>query len=156
MTDPFALLGLPLSPSLDPGQVEQILVHALPLLRQPFIARLEQSDPLGLAMRRHIILDIVTREMGGPLRYVVDIAATLIMTTFAVWFMVLSYDFAAFSKLLDARSDVGAMLLWPWMALLPACTAVIVLISIAQVFDNLRLLAGKPSLFLVSSMEELS
>ncbi len=121
-----------------------------------FVSMAFLSMPLGLAMRRHIILDIVTREMGGPLRYVVDIAATLIMTTFAVWFMVLSYDFAAFAKLLDARSDVGAMLLWPWMALLPACTAVIVLISIAQVFDNLRQLAGKPSLFLVSSMEEVS
>ncbi|WP_407280660.1 TRAP transporter small permease subunit [Aromatoleum evansii] len=111
--------------------------------------------PLGLVMRRHIILDIVTRGLQGPLRHFVDIGATVILTTFCVWFLALSYDFADFSRLLDARSDIGSMLLWPWMAMLPLCTVVMVLVSLGQLFDSLRQLAGRPSLFSLAGEEEV-
>lgn len=110
--------------------------------------------PLGLVMRRHIILDIVTRGLQGPLRHLVDVAATVILTTFCVWFLVLSYDFADYSRMLDSRSDIGSMLLWPWMAMLPLCTAVLVLVSVGQLFDSLRQLAGRPSLFSVTGEED--
>lgn len=120
-----------------------------------FVSMAFLAMPLGLVMRRHIVLDIVTRDLRAPLRHIVDVAATLILTAFGVWFMVLSYDFAAFSKLLDSRSDVGAMLLWPWMAILPACTAILVLVGIGQLFDSLRQLAGRPSLFTVSGAEDM-
>ena len=119
-----------------------------------FVSMAFLAMPLGLVMRRHINLDLVTRDLRAPLRHVADVAATLILTAFAVWFMVLSYDFAAFSKLLDSRSDVGAMLLWPWMAILPLCTAIMVLVGIGQLFDSLHQLAGKPSLFTVTGAEE--
>lgn len=110
--------------------------------------------PLGLVMRRHIILDIVTRGLQGPLRHIVDIGATLILTTFCVWFLVLSYDFADYSRLLDARSDIGAMVLWPWMAMLPLCTVVLVLVSVAQMADSLRQLAGRSSFFAITGEED--
>ena len=38
--------------------------------------------------------------------------------------------------------------------MLPACTAVMVLVGIGQLFDSLRQLAGKPSLFTVTGAEE--
>lgn len=108
-----------------------------------FVTMAFLSMPLGLIQQRHISVDIVTRNLRGKLRHVVDLLATLVTVTFGVWFAKESWEFAAFSKMLDARSDIGALVLWPWMALLPACTLIVVLVALAQFWDTVNLLMGR-------------
>lgn len=118
-----------------------------------FVSMAFLSMPLGLALRRHINVDVVTRSLRGAWLHLADIASSVVVTVFGVWFAYESYQFAEFSFELNSRSDVGALLLWPWMALLPLCTAIVVLVVIGQCFDSLRQLVGKPSLFTVPAGE---
>ncbi len=120
-----------------------------------FVSMAFLAMPLGLVLRRHINVDMVTRTLSGRLRHLSDMAAAVIVTAFGVWFAWESYGFAAMSHMLDSRSDVGSLLLWPWMALLPACTVIVILVALGQCVDSARQLFGQPSLFTLSAEEEV-
>jgi TRAP-type C4-dicarboxylate transport system permease small subunit len=111
-----------------------------------FVAMAFLALPLGLLQGRHITIDIVTRGLRGPWRRLADLLAVLILIVFAIAFIVVSYQFASFSFLIDSRSEISALLLWPWMAIMPLCMAVALLVALVQLYDIMRQICGKPPL----------
>lgn len=95
--------------------------------------------PNSTAKRQHIAVSLVTSWAGARLRRLLDGAGHLVMVLFCGWFMVEGWRFAAFAKDLGARSEQVDILLWPWMAVMPAIMAIVGLVALAQL---LRLLAG--------------
>lgn len=102
--------------------------------------------PLGQLQRRHICVDIVIHRLSDKFRKLAELLSSLILIAFAIVFIIESYEFTAFSQLLDSRSDIGQLLLWPWMAIMPLCIAVLVLVALAQLCDGIRVLLGRPAL----------
>ena len=111
-----------------------------------FVAMAFLALPLGLLQRQHITVDIVTRKLRGGWRRLADLIAVLVLIAFAAAFILVSYRFASFSHLIDARSEIGALVLWPWMAVMPACTTIALLVALVQLYDILRQLLGRPPL----------
>ena len=65
------------------------------------------------------------------------LAAALVMIVFAVWFVYETYAFTAFSRKLEARSDHVGLLLWPWMAIMPATIALAGIIALVRGWQSL-------------------
>lgn len=111
-----------------------------------FVSMAFLALPLGLLQRQHITIDIVTRTLSGPWRRLADLVAVLILIAFATAFIVVSYKFTSFSYLIDSRSEISALLLWPWMAVMPLCMGIALLVALVQLYDIVRQILGKPPL----------
>ncbi len=107
-----------------------------------FVSMAFLAFPMGLLKKRHISVDLVVRNIDYPVRRFIDLVAVIIFITFAVIFIYQSYDFADFSREINARSDIGALLVWPWMMLMPASMVVAILVALFQLIDTIRMLAG--------------
>jgi TRAP-type C4-dicarboxylate transport system permease small subunit len=97
-----------------------------------FITMCFLAIPLGLLERRHVTITVFTQLLGRRGRLVCEMLATIIVVAFATVFVIESYKFTALSFRLGARSEVGNLLLYPWMALMPLTMALVVLVVIAQ------------------------
>jgi TRAP-type C4-dicarboxylate transport system permease small subunit len=111
-----------------------------------FMAMAFLAIPLLQMRRRHISVDILTHIMPPKLQKLAELTATLILIAFGAAFIAVSYQYTAFSKLLDSHSEMGDLLLWPWMALMPVCTLILTLVALAQLYDTGRMLLGRPPL----------
>lgn len=107
-----------------------------------FISMAFLAIPMGLLQKRHISVDLLVRTIRYPWRRLIDLIAILIFIAFALVFIYNAFDFADFSRQIRARSDIGSLLLWPWMMLMPAALAVAVLVAVLQLIDTIRALAG--------------
>ncbi len=108
-----------------------------------FVSMAFLAMPLGLMQRRHISVDIVARHLPPRLQGLAECLGILIFVVFAVWFIWEAYGFAAFSRMIGSRSDIGSLVLWPWMAIMPLCTLVLTLVALSQLIGAIRVLLGK-------------
>lgn len=107
-----------------------------------FICMAFFAMPVALLQRRHIAVDLIVRKAPHPLRAVFEIIAVLIFICFAVVFIYNAFDFADFSRQIGARSDIGGLLLWPWMMIMPASFTIGILVALIQLLDAIRVLVG--------------
>jgi TRAP-type C4-dicarboxylate transport system permease small subunit len=71
---------------------------------------------------QHIRVTLLTDHLPPSWRAYSSVASTLFTLLFCILFAWISFDFAWTSYELGARSDIGRLLLWPWMATMPlAC-----------------------------------
>ncbi|RDD61228.1 TRAP transporter small permease [Ferruginivarius sediminum] len=101
--------------------------------------------PLGLLQRSHISVDLVSRKLRGVWARVAEISASLIFIAFATVFVSQAYEFASFSRMIDSRSELGSLVLWPWMGLMAAAFFIALLVALIQLWDCLRRMAGRTS-----------
>ena len=93
--------------------------------------------PAIVARHQNIRVTLVVDRLPRGPRRVVGWLATALSIVFFVWFGLESYEFAAFSYMIDARSDIARLPLVPWMALLPASSFLVALILLAQLLRSL-------------------
>jgi TRAP-type C4-dicarboxylate transport system permease small subunit len=71
---------------------------------------------------QHIRVTLLTDHLPPSWRRYSSFASTLFTILFCILFAWISFDFTWTSYVLGARSDIGRLLLWPWMATMPlAC-----------------------------------
>ena len=85
--------------------------------------------PIGTLRREHIVVTVCVERAGPRLQRWLALLATLVMVVFAAWFVVETWALADFSRKLGARSDHVGILLWPWMAIMPATMALVGVIA---------------------------
>lgn len=107
-----------------------------------FVSMSFLAFPMGLLKKRHISVDLVVRNIDYPIRRIIDILGILIFIVFAAVFIFKSFEFADFSRQINARSDIGALLVWPWMMLMPVSLGVATLVALIQLIDTIRMWAG--------------
>ena len=106
-----------------------------------YLAMAFLTIPIGTIRREHIVVSVAVERAGPRTQRVLALLAAVVMVVFAVWFVVETWGFAAFSRKLEARSDHVGILLWPWMAIMPATMALVGVIAAVrcwQSFRNLR------------------
>lgn len=91
--------------------------------------------PVGEIENRHIRVTVVTDLYSPFWRRFSELLSSVAIIVFAVLFSLISFDFTAMSHQLGASSEMGGMLLYPWMALMPLSSA---LLGIAVVIRRLE------------------
>ena len=79
--------------------------------------------PWATMHNRHLRITLIPDKLPAVVRRVTDLLASLLVLAFCVIFAVQSWEFASFSLMLNARSDMGGIPLAPWMMLMPAACA---------------------------------
>ncbi len=89
-----------------------------------FVALAFMGLPWATMHNRHLRITLIPDMLPAGVRKVADFVAGLLVIAFCAIFAVQSWEFASFSLMLNSRSDMGGIPLFPWMALMPAmCTA---------------------------------
>lgn len=91
--------------------------------------------PVGEIENRHIRVTVVTDLYSPFWRRFSELLSSVAVIVFAIVFSLISFDFTAMSYELGASSEMSAMLLYPWMALMPLSSA---LLGIAVVIRRLE------------------
>lgn len=107
-----------------------------------FVAMACLAIPVALLNRRHLVVDLVVTQMPGRWRRIIDVFAALVFIVFGAAFAYNAFDFADFSRTIEARSDIGGLLLWPWMMIVPATFGIAILVALWQLVDAVRLVFG--------------
>ena len=108
-----------------------------------YLAMVFFTIPIGTLRREHIVVSVCVERTAPKTQRVLAVLAAIITVAFAVWFVYETYAFAAFSRTLEARSDHVGILLWPWMAIMPATMTLVGVIAIVRGFGSLsNLIAG--------------
>ena len=100
-----------------------------------FSAMIFLTLPYCTVKESHVCVTLVRDMLGGTLRRMADLAAAFFMVAFAAIFGILSYDFAAFSYELNSATEMGGIILFPWMGLMPLAS---VLMAVVAVFLIVR------------------
>lgn len=129
------------------GGLMSIIVFVAVSMRYVFLSPLRFTDELvGLlfsamvflaipylfACDRNIRVSLIADRLTGPIGRLVGLLSNLAIVGFFLILGSLSFDFASFSFLIGARSDIAQIPVAPWMALVPfSCflTAFIVLLK---------------------------
>lgn len=129
------------------GGLMSVIVFAAVAMRYVFLSPLRFTDELiGLlfsagvflaipylfASDRNIRVSLLTDRLSGTAAAVVKFVSNIGIICFFLLLGVLSFDFASFSYMIGAESDVARIPVAPWMALMPfSCflTAFIVLLK---------------------------
>lgn len=83
------------------------------------------SLPYCTMHRRHIEVTILTDQFPPAIRRWSEIGSALLVLLFCGWYGSFAWEFVSVSWRLHSRSDVGGILLWPWMAsMLAACVLI--------------------------------
>ncbi len=112
-----------------------------------FVSMAFLAIPLGVFRNQHITIDILSRKFTRPWAYMANAVALVILMLFSFAFVWTSYQFMDFSREISARSDIGSLLLWPWMAVMTVCMGVAFLVAALQLIDAFRVMAGRDSYF---------
>lgn len=116
---------------LSPLRVTEELVGLM------FCAGIFLSMPVLFARDRNIRVDLAVGLLGEGARRAVRIVADLATIGFLVIFGYLTFEFASFSHMIGAQSEVVQMPVAPWMALMPlASFASAIAVSINMVRDS--------------------
>ena len=102
-----------------------------------YLAMVFFTIPIGTLHREHIGVTVCVERVGPRLQRLLGLAAALVMIVFAVWFVYETCAFTAFSRKLEARSDHVGLLLWPWMAIMPATIALTGIIALVRGWQSL-------------------
>ena len=102
------------------NELTGLLFFSLTFLTIPHV--LNQGD--------HIRLDLLTRRLPAGLARIAEALAALILLLFAAILLYESWDFMSVSYGLAARTEIGGLLLWPWMALMPLSFLLCILIQL--------------------------
>ena len=84
--------------------------------------------PNGLVDNTHLRITLIVDRMPPLGRAIAEAAATLILVAFAAVFMVQAYDFTIASYNFGSRSEMAEILLYPWMAMMPAAFALMIVV----------------------------
>ena len=103
-----------------------------------YLAMVFFTIPIGTLRREHIVVTVCVERAGPRWQRLLALLATLVMVVFAVWFVYETYAFTAFSRKQEARSDHVGILLWPWMAIMPATIALVGVIAVLRGWQSLR------------------
>lgn len=93
--------------------------------------------PYVLSQSEHIRLSIITEKLSKSARRIANIFASVVFLAFATVFIVESYSFMNFSKMINSHSEVSGILLWPWMALMPISLGLCFIIELRSIFRTL-------------------
>jgi len=107
-----------------------------------FLAMAFTTFPHILNKSGHISLDLIIKKMPSFLQKICGVIGGLILVTFAVVFAYQAWQFMGFSKIINSRTDVSGILLWPWMALMPTSMILCIIVEIKNLFiqaDNASL-----------------
>ena len=103
-----------------------------------YLAMVFFTIPISTIRGEHIVVTVCVERAGPRMQRLLALLAAVVMVVFAAWFMVETWAFAAFSRKLEARSDHAGLLLWPWMAIMPATMALVGAIAILRGWQSLR------------------
>ena len=103
-----------------------------------YLAMVFFTIPIGTLRREHVVVTVCVERAGPRLQRVLRLAAAVVMIVFTFWFVCETYAFTAFSRKLEARSDHVGILLWPWMAIMPATVALVGVIAAVRGWQSLR------------------
>jgi TRAP-type C4-dicarboxylate transport system permease small subunit len=81
---------------------------------------------------QHIRVTLLTDHLPKSWRTYSDIAATIFTILFCILFAWIAFDFTWTSYALGARSDIGRLLLWPWMATMPLACLFMVIVALLR------------------------
>ncbi|BBK36358.1 hypothetical protein STAQ_14360 [Allostella sp. ATCC 35155] len=94
-----------------------------------FVALAFLGLPWATMHNRHLRITLILDRLPPALRRAADLLGQALVLVFLAVFAWQSWEFAAFSLMLNSRSDMGGIPLFPWMALLPSmCVAAAVAI----------------------------
>ena len=74
------------------------------------------SLPYCTLRRRHIEVTLLTDRFPPALRRVSALTSALLVLLFCIWYGTFAWEFVLVSWQLHSKSDMGGILLWPWMA----------------------------------------
>ena len=103
-----------------------------------YLAMVFCTIPIGTIRGEHIVVTVCVERAGPRVRRLLAMLATLVMLVFAAWFVAETWAFAEFSRKLGARSDHVGILLWPWMAIMPATMAIVGVIALVRGWQSFR------------------
>ncbi len=90
-----------------------------------FSSMIYLSLPYCTMHRRHIEVTLITDQYPPAIRRWSEIASALLVLLFCGWYGRFAWEFVSTSWRLHVRSDMGDILLWPWMAsMLAACVLI--------------------------------
>ncbi len=81
---------------------------------------------------RHIRVTLVRDRLPARWRHHAGVASTLLTLVFCAVFGYFAFDFAWMSLTLNAKSDMGRVPLWPWMAAMPFACLVMAMAAILR------------------------
>ena len=90
-----------------------------------FVAMACLGLPWATLHDRHLRITLIPERLPPPLRKLSELMSTLAILAFSVYFGILAWDFAYTSLRINARSEMGGIPLFPWMALLPLMAALV-------------------------------
>ncbi|MCR9124773.1 MAG: TRAP transporter small permease [Rhodobacteraceae bacterium] len=75
--------------------------------------------PLVTLRAEHVRVQILVAPLTGPTRWRVNLLAGLLGAGFCLWFFALCLPWFEFAYMRGIKTEVGRLLMYPWMALLP-------------------------------------
>lgn len=82
----------------------------------------------------HINLNLFAERMPYSLQRVLIVVAAVIFVAFAAVFSYEAWKFMEFSMVVNSRTAVSGILLWPWMALMPASMVLCAVVEVKKLF----------------------
>lgn len=92
-----------------------------------FVATAFCAVPYAMLAGRQIRLLVLVRHLPAPLVAWASVVGDLLGAFLLLVIVVQQVRFAEYSRAVGARTDVGEILLWPWMLLMPAMLALLAL-----------------------------
>lgn len=80
-----------------------------------FAAMVFLSFPSCTIHRRHIEVTLISERLKPRARRLARAAGNLLVLLFCAWYGSFAWEFTALSLRLRSKSDVGGIVLWPWM-----------------------------------------
>lgn len=103
-----------------------------------YMAMVFLAVPIATVERRHVSIEVLPGRLRHRLRRPLALAACAVMVAFCGWFAWAALGFVQQSARFGSRTEQADILLWPWMAIIPATFGFVVLIAIAQAVDAAR------------------
>ncbi|WGF87847.1 TRAP transporter small permease [Marinivivus vitaminiproducens] len=101
--------------------------------------------PFVFAMDLNIRVTLISDHLPRRLQSVAAYASNLSCVVFFLLFGYLSYDFASFSLMIGARSDIAQIPVGPWMALMPvSCFLTVIVLLTKLAFARKDVTFGTP------------